>query len=134
MKDTAKQRAEVTVLLEQAWTLSEQAGEPVVGYLIERASQADFSPHTGQTKCAYGRLRDITCPVYLLAGVDDDITTKEQVFDAAKYLGTPAGQIVKTLVPGGHIGLFMGARTLSEHWPNIARWIARAQPKAEHSK
>ncbi len=34
-------------------------------------------------------LRNITCPVYLLAGAADDITTPEQVLDAAKYLGTP---------------------------------------------
>ena len=37
-------------------------------------------------------LRDITCPAYLLAGADDDITTPEQVLDAAKYLGTPKDQ------------------------------------------
>jgi poly(3-hydroxybutyrate) depolymerase len=72
-------------------------------------------------------LRDVTCPVYLLAGADDDITTKEQVFDADKYLGTPKDQIVKQLVPGGHIGLFMGSRTLKEAWPGIARWIAEAR-------
>ena len=71
-------------------------------------------------------LKDITCPVYLLAGSEDDITTKEQVFDAEKYLGTPASRIVKALVPGGHIGLFMGARTLREHWPKIAAWIKTA--------
>ncbi len=68
-------------------------------------------------------LKSITCPVYLLAGADDDITTKEQVFDADKYLGTPAGRVVKQLAPGGHIGLFMGARTLKEAWPLIAQWI-----------
>ena len=33
----------------------------------------------------------------------------------------------RKLVPGGHIGLFMGARTLAEAWPEIGRWIA-AQP------
>ena len=33
-------------------------------------------------------------------------------------------RIVQKTVPGGHIGLFMGARTLKEHWPPIARWIA----------
>ena len=70
-------------------------------------------------------LHDVTCPVYLLAGAQDDITPKEQVFDARKYLGTPKTRIDKALVPGGHIGLFMGKRTLSEHWPAIARWIAR---------
>jgi poly(3-hydroxyalkanoate) synthetase len=69
-------------------------------------------------------LGDIICPAYLLAGADDDITTPEQVLDAAKYLGTPKQRIIQKTVPGGHIGLFMGARTLKEQWPQIARWIA----------
>jgi polyhydroxyalkanoate depolymerase len=69
-------------------------------------------------------LRNVTCPTYLLAGAADDITTREQVLDAAKYLGTPKNRIVQKTAPGGHIGLFMGARTLKEHWPQIARWIA----------
>ena len=71
-------------------------------------------------------LRNIVCPVYLLAGAADDITTPEQVLDAAKYIGTPKERIKQETVPGGHIGLFMGARTLREHWPSIAAWI-RAQ-------
>lgn len=71
-------------------------------------------------------LANIHCPVYLLAGESDDITTKEQVFDAAKYLGTPADKVVQTLAPGGHIGLFMGARTLRDYWPKIAAWIRNA--------
>jgi polyhydroxyalkanoate depolymerase len=69
-------------------------------------------------------LKDITCPAYLLAGEADDITTKEQVFDAEKLLGTPNDRTQKKLVPGGHIGLFMGSRTLKETWPEIARWVA----------
>jgi poly(3-hydroxyalkanoate) synthetase len=69
-------------------------------------------------------LHNITCPAYLLAGTNDDITTPEQVLDAAKYLGTPKDRIVQETVPGGHIGLFMGGRTLKEHWPQIARWLA----------
>jgi polyhydroxyalkanoate depolymerase len=69
-------------------------------------------------------LHDITCPLYLLAGANDDITPAEQVLDAANYVGTPASAIVKKTAPGGHIGLFMGARTLKEHWPEIARWLA----------
>src|SRR6266478_2011166 len=55
-------------------------------------------------------LHDIACPTYLLAGADDDITTAEQVLNDAKYLGTPASEIVTSTVPGGHVGLFMGAR------------------------
>jgi poly(3-hydroxybutyrate) depolymerase len=34
-------------------------------------------------------LKDITVPVYMLAGEADDITPTAQVFDAEKYLGTP---------------------------------------------
>ena len=68
-------------------------------------------------------LRNITCPTYLLAGAADDITTPEQVLDAAKYIGTPKDRIVQKTVPGGHIELFMGARTLKDHWPAIAQWI-----------
>jgi poly(3-hydroxybutyrate) depolymerase len=70
-------------------------------------------------------LKDITCSVYLLAGASDDITTPEQVFNAEKYVGTPKERIEKQLVPGGHIGLFMGSRTLQETWPAIAKWIRR---------
>ena len=40
-------------------------------------------------------LRQITCPVYLLAGAADDITTPEQVLGAKKYIGTPKERIAK---------------------------------------
>lgn len=69
-------------------------------------------------------LKDVTCPVFLLAGAEDDITTSEQVFAAEGLVGTPKKKIEKKLVPGGHIGLFMGRKTLGETWPGIARWIA----------
>jgi poly(3-hydroxybutyrate) depolymerase len=68
-------------------------------------------------------LKNIVCPVYLLAGSEDDITTFEQVFDAEKYLGTPKKDIRKKLAAGGHIGLFMGTKTLAESWPEIANWV-----------
>jgi polyhydroxyalkanoate depolymerase len=75
-------------------------------------------------------LRAITCPLYLLAGAADDITTIGQVLAAAKLVGTPKQNIVQRTVPGGHIGLFMGAGTLKEHWPRIARWIAHGHRSA----
>jgi poly(3-hydroxybutyrate) depolymerase len=73
-------------------------------------------------------LKDVTVPAYLLAGEADDITTREQVFDAERLLGTQRKDIEKKLVPGGHIGLFMGANTLRETWPQIGRWIALHDP------
>jgi poly(3-hydroxybutyrate) depolymerase len=72
-------------------------------------------------------LGDIRCPAYLLAGEADDITPKEQVFAAERLLGTPPSRVAKALAPGGHIGLFMGAATLRDHWPAIARWMLREQ-------
>jgi polyhydroxyalkanoate depolymerase len=68
-------------------------------------------------------LKAIRCPLYLLAGADDDITPPPQVMAAAHLFGTPSSQVVRHTAPGGHIGLFMGARTLREHWPAVGRWI-----------
>ena len=81
-------------------------------------------------KCEFvglGRMlsqREIVCPTYLLACAADDIATPELVLRAAKYIGTPRDRIVSQMAPGGHIGHFMGARTLKAYWPNIASWIA----------
>ena len=72
-------------------------------------------------------LKAVRVPLYLLAGADDDITTKEQVFNAASLVGTPDSEIVKKLVPGGHIGLFMGSHTLADAWPEIGRWLGKKE-------
>jgi poly(3-hydroxyalkanoate) synthetase len=45
------------------------------------------------------------------------------VFAAKALFGTPEAEVVERLVPGGHIGLFMGSRTLKETWPGIAAWL-----------
>ena len=75
---------------------------------------------------ALGRVLDlkaVACPLYLVAGEGDDITTREQVFAAERLMGTRSAHVRKRMVPGGHVGLFMGARTLGEVWPEIAAWI-----------
>ena len=58
-----------------------------------------------------------------MAGESDDITPSPQVFAAEAKLGTPKDRIAKKLVPGGHIGLFMGSKTLKNFWPEVASWI-----------
>lgn len=68
-------------------------------------------------------LFDIHCPVYLLAGEKDDITPKEQVFNAKRHLGTDHRDIAEALAQGGHIGLFMGKPAIRDNWPRIAGWI-----------
>jgi poly(3-hydroxybutyrate) depolymerase len=72
-------------------------------------------------------LHDIRCPLYLLAGESDDITPKEQVFAAEQLVGTPREAIEKAMAPGGHIGLFMGSRTLRTNWPQIGKWMLAVQ-------
>ena len=42
MRDTAQHRAEIIELLEKALMLSDQASEPSVGYLIERALDVEL--------------------------------------------------------------------------------------------
>jgi poly(3-hydroxybutyrate) depolymerase len=69
-------------------------------------------------------LKAIRCPLFLLAGEDDDITPAAQVMAARELVGSPTSLIQSATVPGGHIGLFMGRKTLHDHWPSIARWVA----------
>ena len=61
-------------------------------------------------------LRDITCPIHLLAGETDHITPPAQVFALADHVGTPPDQIDKRLAAGGHLGLFMGRDALRHQW------------------
>lgn len=75
-------------------------------------------------------LKAITCPLYLLAGEADDITAHEQVFAAETLMGTPKAKVYKRMVPGGHVGLFMGGRNLKEVWPEIAAWIIAQTPNS----
>jgi poly(3-hydroxyalkanoate) synthetase len=73
-------------------------------------------------------LHNISCPAFLMAGEGDDITPAPQVFEADKKLGSPKHKIVKKLVPGGHIGLFMGSKTLKDSWPEVGKWIKETSP------
>lgn len=75
-------------------------------------------------------LKDIKCPVYLLAGERDDITPVEQVLNAEKYVGTNKKNIKKDIADGGHIGLFMGHKPLEMNWPKIVKWV-RKHSRAE---
>ena len=68
---------------------------------------------------------DIGCPVYLLAGKDDDITPSIQVHNARGRISTPPDGIESKTVRGGHVGLFMSHRTVGDTWPGIAEWIRR---------
>ncbi len=80
---------------------------------------------TGQFK-ALGKtinLKAITAPTYLLAGKEDDITPPEQVLAAAGLISAPKAYIAQKVVPGGHIGLFMGHQNIHQVWPEISKWL-----------
>ena len=64
-------------------------------------------------------LKNIDCPLFMIAGSKDDITPPRQVFSAAKYVSTPPDRIAGYLADSGHIGLFMGGDSLKTVWPKV---------------
>ncbi len=68
-------------------------------------------------------LKDVTAPVFLLAGLDDVVVPAEQALATANLLGTPPAFIAAASEPSNHLGLFMGARTHAHAWPRIAAWL-----------
>ncbi|MEO6956468.1 MAG: alpha/beta fold hydrolase [Antricoccus sp.] len=68
-------------------------------------------------------LSKIHCRINLLAGTKDHITPPEQVWALADYVSTPKSQINRELVEAGHLGLFMGRESLSDHWTKLMSYI-----------
>ena len=71
-------------------------------------------------------LREVRHPLFLLAARDDELVLPEQLLAAARLVGTPPEEIATTIEPCGHIGLFMGARSVRGAWREVARWLAQA--------
>lgn len=70
-------------------------------------------------------LRSVRVPLYLLAAEHDEVVAREQLFAAARLVGTPRPQIETKTAPGSHLTLFMGAQTIAGPWREIARWLSR---------
>jgi poly(3-hydroxyalkanoate) synthetase len=70
------------------------------------------------------------CPVFLLAGRDDDVVAREQIFASECLIDSCRCTVQKIVAPCGHLGLFMDKAILAEVWPGIARWLSR-QERAE---
>ncbi|RZM99889.1 poly(3-hydroxyalkanoate) synthetase [Bradyrhizobium genosp. SA-3] len=68
-------------------------------------------------------LKDVKAPVFLLAGLDDDVVPAVQALATAGLVGTPPAFIAAASEPSNHLGLFMGARTHVHAWPRIADWL-----------
>jgi poly(3-hydroxyalkanoate) synthetase len=69
------------------------------------------------------RLDEVRTPVFLLAGLDDEVVPATQALATARLLGTPSAFIAAASEPGNHLGLFMGARTHAQAWTRIAEWL-----------
>ena len=70
-------------------------------------------------------LAGMRCPLFLLAGRDDDVVVTEQIFATARLVNFRHCAIERATAPCGHLGLFIGREILAEVWPEIARWLLR---------
>ncbi len=73
-------------------------------------------------------LRDVTLPLFVLAGARDEITPKLQALSAMKLVGTAKARMRSLVAPCGHFSLFVGAGTLSREWRTIAGWLTSSAP------
>lgn len=64
-------------------------------------------------------LRNITCPIIIMAGKKDHITPPPQAFALRNFVSTPQDDIVEILTDGGHIGTLMGTESLREDWTQV---------------
>ncbi|WP_084305150.1 alpha/beta fold hydrolase [Bradyrhizobium sp. ARR65] len=62
-------------------------------------------------------------PIFLLAGTEDEVVPAAQALATASLLGTQAAFIERAIAPSTHLGLFMGARTLTTSWRRVAAWL-----------
>jgi poly(3-hydroxyalkanoate) synthetase len=68
-------------------------------------------------------LSKLRCPLYLLAGRDDDVAAPPQLFAIEHLLNGDRCRIDKATLPCRHLSLFMGKESLGTAWPEIARWL-----------
>jgi poly(3-hydroxyalkanoate) synthetase len=68
-------------------------------------------------------LSRLRLPMYLLAGSADEVVAPEQLLAVERLVGTQPKHLCREVAPCNHLGLFMGRRTLEEHWPRIVRWM-----------
>ncbi len=77
---------------------------------------------------ALGRPIDLAAvrhPLFLLTADHDEVTAPAQLLALRNLAGTPAEAIRCLSVPGGHLSLFVGARTLGGAWGEVAAWLVQ---------
>jgi poly(3-hydroxyalkanoate) synthetase len=71
-------------------------------------------------------LGDVTIPIYLLAASEDDVVAPAQALAVRNLVGTKAPALRYATTSCGHLGLFMGRRTLADEWREIGRWLMQS--------
>jgi poly(3-hydroxybutyrate) depolymerase len=69
-------------------------------------------------------LREVRCPLFLLAAENDQVVAPGQIFATENLVGSQQHAIQKATAPCEHLGLFMGRDVLANTWPDVARWLA----------
>ncbi len=76
-------------------------------------------PHSMQINGQTLNLKNIHCPLIILAGARDHITPPGQAFALKQYVSTPPDHVIEILTGGGHIGTLMGTEALREDWSKV---------------
>ena len=88
-----------------------------------------------RVKRGHVRLESISCPAFLIAGSDDEITPPEQVWALERYISTPPEHITRRLADGGHLSLIIDPAVLEEVWRPVRQSVATlsATSDVDHS-
>jgi poly(3-hydroxyalkanoate) synthetase len=71
-------------------------------------------------------LGELDHPLFLLAARDDELVAPEQLMAVRRRVATKPAQVESLLMPGGHLGLFIGTRNLADGWARVGRWLAQS--------
>jgi poly(3-hydroxyalkanoate) synthetase len=76
----------------------------------------------------------VRAPLYLIAAADDEISAPEQTLACAGLVATPPAAIRRKVVPGGHLSLLFGRRTLDSLWPDVVAWLRAPGPRMREKR
>ncbi len=66
-------------------------------------------------------LKNVTMPFLNIYATDDNIIPNESTIAVNKFIGSKDKELYA--FPGGHIGVFVGARSQKELAPKVAKWV-----------
>jgi poly(3-hydroxyalkanoate) synthetase len=76
-------------------------------------------------------LKNIRAPLFVLAGLRDEIAPRRQAMNVLGLVGTTKARQRSLCVDTGHYTLFMGRQVLNREWRMIAGWLQSKAPLAQ---